>query len=212
MVELAVRAQLGEKLQQTGLLDDIPFYAVKGPVFSTVKLGGVDPALGPEMKSTGEVIGLSYDLQKAFGKSLHWKEGVCPPLVEGDTLFISLSDDMKQEFPSFLPFLQGMKVAATPGTVTFLKEHGLKEVVEVTEIEQVKALCQQGVIKALVNTPTMGNKRGRFGFELRQLAVQLHIPCFTSLDTFSSYLQVKPGAAEEPLDLGVYLQRERVTK
>lgn len=211
MIQWAVQAQLGEKLSVTGLLEDIPFYAVKGPVFSTVKLGGVDPALGPEMKSTGEVIGLSYDLQEAFGKSLHWKEGVCPPVEKGDTLFISLSDTMKEEFSPFLTALEGKKVVATPGTAAFLREQGVEVIEEVTEMKQIQALCHEGEIKAFVNTPTMGNRQGRFGFELRQLAVQLQIPCFTSLDTFSSYLQVKPGAVKEPLDLGVYLQRERVT-
>jgi len=118
---------------------------------------------------------------------------------------------MKQEFAPFLPLLEGIKVVATPGTSAYLKEQGLDVIMEVTEVQQIQALCHQGDIKAFVNTPTIGNKRGRFGFELRQLAVQLHIPCFTSLDTFSSYLQVKPGAKKEPLDLGVYLQRERVT-
>lgn len=211
MVELAVKAQLGEKLAQSGLLDEIAFYAVKGPVFSTIKLGGVDPALGPEMKSTGEVIGLSDQLEEAFGKSLHWKEGVCPPLEEGDQLFLSLSDSMKEEFAPFLPSLQGIKVVSTPGTAAFLKEQGIDVIAEVTEVQQVKELCHQGEIKAFVNTPTVGNKRGRLGFELRQLAVQLNIPCFTSLDTFSSYLQVKAGTSAEPLDLGVYLKRERVT-
>lgn len=211
MVELAVKAQLGVKLGKSGLLDEIPFYAVKGPVFSTIKLGGVDPALGPEMKSTGEVIGLSDQLEEAFGKSLHWKEGVCPPLAEGDQLFLSLSDSMKEEFAPFLPSLQGIKVVATPGTAAFLKEQGIEVIGQVTEVQQVKELCHQGEIKAFVNTPTVGNKRGRLGFELRQLAVQLNIPCFTSLDTFSSYLQVKAGTSAEPLDLGVYLKRERVT-
>ncbi len=211
MVELAVKAQLGVKLEQSGLLGEIAFYAVKGPVFSTIKLGGVDPALGPEMKSTGEVIGLSDRLEEAFGKSLHWKEGVCPPLAEGDQLFLSLSDSMKEEFAAFLPSLQGVNVVATPGTAAYLKEQGITVIAEVTDVQEVKELCHQGDIKVFVNTPTVGNKRGRLGFELRQLAVQLNIPCFTSLDTFSSYLQVKAGTAAEPLDLGVYLKRERVT-
>ncbi|WP_134704528.1 carbamoyl-phosphate synthase (glutamine-hydrolyzing) large subunit [Ammoniphilus sp. YIM 78166] len=211
MVELAVKAQLGEKLPQTGLLEDIGFYAVKGPVFSTIKLRGVDPALGPEMKSTGESIGLSTDIQEAIGKALHWKEGICPPLEAGDTVVLSLSDTMKQEFQPFLAGLQGLNIVATKGTASYLETNGIpvQEVIE--DAKRVREICTTQEVKALVNTPTVGNKQGRLGFELRQLAVQLNIPCFTSLDTFSSYLKVKAGNATEPLDLGQYMrEKERV--
>ncbi|RXT04004.1 carbamoyl-phosphate synthase (glutamine-hydrolyzing) large subunit [Ammoniphilus sp. CFH 90114] len=211
MVELAVKAQLGEKLPQTGLLEDISFYAVKGPVFSTIKLRGVDPALGPEMKSTGEVIGLSRNLQEAIGKALHWKEGICPPLTEGDTVMLSLSDTMKEEFVPFLSELKELNLIATPGTAAYLTSHGLPVTEVVEDAKRVRDICTKQEVKALVNTPTVGNKQGRLGFELRQLAVQLNIPCFTSLDTFSSYLKVKAGNITEPLDLGQYLrEKERV--
>jgi carbamoyl-phosphate synthase large subunit len=209
MVELAVKASLGEKLETVGLLEEIPFYAVKGPVFSTVKLSGVDPALGPEMKSTGEVIGLAFDIQAALGKALHWKEGVCPPLEAGDSIFVSLSDDMKKEFKPAA--LTGLNIIATPGTAAFLQDHGLAVEAIVTEAAQLKERHLDKEMKAILNTPTVGNKQGRFGFALRQLAVQLNIPCFTSLDTFDSYLKVQAGNEAEPLDLGVYLkQKERV--
>ncbi|HJV44668.1 MAG TPA: carbamoyl-phosphate synthase (glutamine-hydrolyzing) large subunit [Bacillota bacterium] len=211
MVELAVKAQLGQKLESTGLLADIPFFAVKGPVFSTVKLSGVDPALGPEMKSTGEVIGLSYQIQTALGKALHWKEGICQPLETGDALFISLSDGAKEEMKGKLSALSGLKILATPGTAAYLQQHGLAVEAVLTKAAQVKEWHQTTEIKAILNTPTVGNKQGRFGFELRQVAVQLNIPCFTSLDTFQSYLQVKAGNVSDPLDLNVYLQqKERV--
>jgi len=210
MVELAVQAQLGEKLTNTGLKEEISFYAVKGPVFSTVKLAGVDPALGPEMKSTGEVIGLGHNQQEAIGKAIHWKEGVCPPLQAGDHLVISLSESMKREFTDWIPLLKAYHVLATPGTAAFLRAKGVEVVQEVTDVEQVKAFGLEQEIKAVVNTPTVGNKRGRLGFELRQLAVQLNIPCFTSLDTFYAYLQVKAGEQTELLDLKAYLEKTEV--
>jgi carbamoyl-phosphate synthase large subunit len=208
MVEWAVKAQLGESLPKTGLMADIPFYAVKAPIFSTIKLNGVDPALGPEMKSTGEVIGLAYQVEEAVGKALHWKEGACQPLQQGDVLVISLSDLMKEEFVAFLPILKGLKLISTPGTAAYLRGHGLEVAAEVTEVSQVREICTGEKVKAFVNTPTMGNKRGRFGFELRQLAVQLNIPCFTSLDTFASYGKVKAEDGAEPVDLSVYLERK----
>jgi carbamoyl-phosphate synthase large subunit len=70
----------------------------------------------------------------------------------------------------------------------------------------VKAICAERQVKAFVNTPTLGNKRGRLGFELRQLALALNIPCFTFLDTFASYLEVHGYKTGDVVDLGEYLQ------
>ncbi|MBN6186930.1 carbamoyl-phosphate synthase (glutamine-hydrolyzing) large subunit [Aneurinibacillus sp. BA2021] len=212
MVALATRAQLGEKLADmgygTGILPRIPFYAVKGPVFSTIKLNGVDPALGPEMKSTGEVIGLSYSVEEAVAKAIAWKEGICDWLVKGDTLLLSLSDQDKKPF---IPHIQTLKeldiqIIATPGTAALLTEHGV-DVQDIIETqEQAKQICASRPVKAFVNTPTLGNKRGRLGFELRQLALSLNIPCFTFLDTFASYLSVHGYGTGDAVDLGAYLQ------
>jgi carbamoyl-phosphate synthase large subunit len=211
MVALATRAQMGEKLKDmgygTGILPRIPFYAVKGPVFSTIKLNGVDPALGPEMKSTGEVIGLSHSVEEAIAKAIAWKEGICEWLAEGDTILVSLSDQDKQ---NFIPHIQTLKdlhlqIIATPGTAALLREHGV-DVNEVVETqERVKAICAERQVKAFVNTPTLGNKRGRLGFELRQLALALNIPCFTFLDTFASYLEVHGYKAGDVVDLNDYI-------
>ncbi|WCN38169.1 carbamoyl-phosphate synthase (glutamine-hydrolyzing) large subunit [Aneurinibacillus uraniidurans] len=211
MVALATRAQMGEKLADmgygTGMMPRIPFYAVKGPVFSTIKLNGVDPALGPEMKSTGEVIGLSYSVEEAIGKAIAWKEGICDWLVNGDMILLSLSEQDKAAFVPHIAMLKklGVQVIATPGTAALLNEHDLQVAEVVETVERVKAICADRPVKAFVNTPTLGNKRGRFGFELRQLALALNIPCFTFLDTFASYLDVHGHGAGEAIDLGSYL-------
>ncbi len=215
MVALATRAQMGEKLADmgygTGLMERISYYAVKAPVFSTIKLNGVDPALGPEMKSTGEVIGLSYSVEEAIGKAIAWKDGVCEWLQKGDTLLISLSDQDKEDF---LPHIGGLKelelnILATPGTAAFLGGYGLKVAEVVDSQERVRQICSQQQVKAFVNTPTLGNKRGRLGFELRQLALAFNIPCFTFLDTFASYLDVHGFVPGEAVDLGKYLAGEQ---
>ncbi|WP_027416089.1 carbamoyl-phosphate synthase (glutamine-hydrolyzing) large subunit [Aneurinibacillus terranovensis] len=215
MVALATRAQLGGKLADmgfgTGLMPRIDFYAVKGPVFSTIKLNGVDPALGPEMKSTGEVIGLSYSVEEAIGKAIGWKEGVCDWLAPGDAILLSLSEQDKQDFIPYLPALKELKlqIIATPGTAALLQSSGV-EVKEIVETEEmVKQLCAKYPVKAFVNTPTLGNKRGRLGFALRQLALTLAIPCFTFLDTFASYLAVHGHQAGDAIDLGEYLAGEK---
>ncbi|WP_047153521.1 carbamoyl-phosphate synthase (glutamine-hydrolyzing) large subunit [Aneurinibacillus tyrosinisolvens] len=215
MVALATRAQMGEKLAEmgygTGILPRIPFYAVKGPVFSTIKLNGVDPALGPEMKSTGEVIGLSYSIEEAIGKAIAWKEGICDWLEKGDTILLSLSDQDKTSFVPHIPAVKELElqIIATPGTAALLKEHGIDVLETIETQERAKQLCGERAVKAFVNTPTLGNKRGRLGFELRQLALALNVPCFTFLDTFASYLEVHGYAAGDVIDLGQYLQEEK---
>lgn len=215
MVTLATRAQMGEKLADmgygTGLMKRISFYAVKAPVFSTIKLNGVDPALGPEMKSTGEVIGLSYSVEEAIGKAIAWKDGVCEWLQQGDTVLISLSDQDKEDFVSHIGALKelNLNILATPGTAEFLAGYGLQVAEVVEDKERVRAICGQQQVKAFVNTPTLGNKRGRLGFELRQLALAFNIPCFTFLDTFASYLDVHGFVAGGAVDLGQYLAGEK---
>lgn len=100
MVQLAVQAQLGEKLANmgysTGLLPDIPFAVVKAPVFSTVKLNGVDPVLGPEMKSTGEVLGLGRSFAEAAGKAFAFKDNFYGDWKAGHLVIASLKDSDKQ--------------------------------------------------------------------------------------------------------------------
>lgn len=215
MVALATRAQMGEKLADmgygTGLMERISYYAVKAPVFSTIKLNGVDPALGPEMKSTGEVIGLSYAMDEAIGKAIAWKDGVCEWLQKGDTILISLSDQDKEDFIPHLGKLKELElhILATPGTAEFLKGYGL-EIGEVIETkERVREICTRQPVRAFINTPTLGNKRGRLGFELRQLALAFNIPCFTFLDTFASYLDVHGFVPGDVVDLGKYLAGEK---
>ncbi len=195
MVELAVRAQLGETLAEmgygTGLLPDIPFAVVKAPVFSTVKLTGVDPVLGPEMKSTGEILGLGRTMAEAAAKAFRYKEAACPRLGAGDLVFVSLADADKAGFVRQLAALStiGVRFAATPGTAQILRQAGAAVTTEVSDEAELLNVLQTGTIAVALVTATKGNRRERLGFALRSLLVQKGVPLFTAIETFALYLQ-----------------------
>ncbi|WP_019123288.1 carbamoyl-phosphate synthase (glutamine-hydrolyzing) large subunit [Brevibacillus massiliensis] len=195
MVELAIRAQLGEKLADMGyglgLLPDIPFAVVKAPVFSTVKLLGVDPALGPEMKSTGEILGLGRTFAAAAAKAFYYKDGIISALKPGDLLLLSLSAGDKNRFQPHLEKLRaaGVQFAATPGTARFLRENGVEPAWEVADESSCLQLIGERRVALSLITATKGNRQGRFGFALRSLCLQKGIPLFTALETFALFIQ-----------------------
>ncbi|MGD8190247.1 carbamoyl-phosphate synthase (glutamine-hydrolyzing) large subunit [Brevibacillus ginsengisoli] len=195
MVELAVRAQLGEKLHEmghgTGLLPDIPFAVVKAPVFSTVKLNGVDPVLGPEMKSTGEILGLGRTIEEAAAKAFRYKDSSYPVLQAGDIVFLSLADQDKLQIHDVLAGLaqSGIVFAATEGTAAMLQKQGIKPLFTVqNEAEFAASLSGHPISLALI-TATKGNRQERKGFQLRSTAIQKGVPLMTAVETFELYLQ-----------------------
>lgn len=196
MVALAIRAQLGEKLSAmgygVGLLPDIPYCVVKAPVFSTVKLPGVDPAVGPEMKSTGEILGLGRTYAEAAAKAFRFKEKAGAALQAGQGLFVSLSAAQKTTAAAtVLRQLQqqGIRLLATPGTAKWLAAEGLEVQQSVADVQPFLQLVQAGAISAAVMTATAGNKRERRGFKLRSAALQKGVPLFTAWETFELYVK-----------------------
>ncbi len=224
MVDLAVQCQLGRSLRNLmmefeggpeaegavgtvgyedtlGLMPDIPYYAVKAPVFSTVKLNGVDPALGPEMKSTGESLGLGLTVEEAMSKALHWKEDVNPPLQKGDAIFLSLSDGDKadgEEIVSHIKVLE-LEVSATKGTAAWLEQQGVEVQRIIHDVEELRQWIseypEKPPLQMMCITPTRGNDAKRAGFALRQLSLQYQITCFTALDTVKAFLGLSAAAA-----------------
>lgn len=196
MVQLAVRAQMGEKLEAmghgTGLLPDIPFAVVKAPVFSTVKLNGVDPVLGPEMKSTGEVLGLGRSFVEAAGKAFAFKDNVYHDWQAGNLVILSLADGDKHDALSrTITQLQaeGAALAATPGTAAWLEAQGIPvSHVIAEEAKLVEKLQQETAAFALI-TATKGNRQGSSGFALRSRMVQQGVALFTAVETFELYVQ-----------------------
>ena len=190
MVEVAVRAMLGESLAdqgyRSGLWPATPLVAVKAPVFSMSKLSGVDTHLGPEMKSTGEVMGVDVDYDKALSKALI-AAGMAVP-QQGRAL-LSIADQDKPSAMSLIRELgeAGYELHATAGTAELIRGLGydahLVPKREVGGDPDVIDLIRAGRIDMVINTPEQISSNIRDGFHIRRAAAEQRIPCFTSIDT-----------------------------
>ena len=189
LVELGVRASLGEKVPTfgfgTGLYPPAPNIAVKMPVFSFEKLPEVEVSLGPEMKSTGEVLGLAKTAEEAYLKGFQSTKMLIPQ--EGGVL-LSISRHDKQEVLGLAERLDqmGFDLYATAGTANHLNHNYIaaSKVPKPSEDhEALSKLLDSGKIKLIITTPTHGRDPQRDGFRLRRMAVEYGVPCITSLDT-----------------------------
>ncbi len=184
VVDLAVRCMLGEKLETmgygTGLYRQAPYYAVKVPTFSFEKLADVDTHLGPEMKSTGEVLGVGRTLEEALFKGLI---GAGYKMRKTGGLLVTVRDNDKREAAETARKFAalGFLLYATPGTCKALKEAGLKA----TEVnrEDTAALLEQGYVHIVISTSSKGRFPTKTSVKLRRKAVERAIPVFTSMDT-----------------------------
>ncbi|PNV80062.1 MAG: carbamoyl-phosphate synthase large subunit, partial [Fervidicoccus sp.] len=194
MVSLAVRAMLGEKLKDmgygVGLYPDGEYIAVKAPVFSSAKLSGAEIALGPEMKSTGEIMGIDRDFGKALYKAMV-AAGVGVPR-EGKIMATIADGDKEEALPLIRGFYErGFFIYATEGTAKFLRNHGIKaEMVRKIAEGSPNAidLIKRGEIKLVLNTMSKDGKVERDGAKIRRAAVEHEVPCLTSLDTARALL------------------------
>ncbi|MGK2966890.1 MAG: carbamoyl-phosphate synthase large subunit, partial [Tepidiformaceae bacterium] len=191
MVQLAVSAMLGRKLRdqgyEGGLWPERNLVAIKAPVFSMSKLIGVDTYLGPEMKSTGEVMGIDWTFESALAKTMLAADLALPR--DGGVL-LSVSDKTKTEALPLIKALSeaGYRLYATEGTSTMITALGLP-VTTVTKVlsgshPNVVDVIQDGSVQCVINTPE-GRLTGslRDGFHIRRAAAEKRIPCFTSMDT-----------------------------
>ncbi len=194
MVDLATRAMLGEKLADmgygTGLYKNSAYYAVKVPVFSFEKLINVDTHLGPEMKSTGEVLGLAGTLEEALYKGLvaagyEMKKsgGVLLTVRERDK---AEAVDVAKGFANL-----GFTLYATEGTAKALENSGLT-VNHVDKIHESENNCitllESGDIDYIVSTSSRGRIPTRDSVKIRRKAVERAIPCLTSMDTANALI------------------------
>jgi len=160
--------------------------AIKAPVFSMSKLPGVDTYLGPEMKSTGEVMGIDYNFNAALAKAL-LAAGLALP--SAGSILLSIADrDKTFALPMVEKLAQiGYKLYATEGTSAMLCAAGLPVTMISKKISEghpnVIDIIKDGTVDAVVNTPTGDRVPMRDGFEIRRAAAERRIPCFTSLDT-----------------------------
>jgi len=189
MVELATRAILGESLKDmgfaTGLYKTPPYIAVKVPVFSFEKLTDVDVHLGPEMKSTGEVLGIGKSLDEALYKGL---VAAGYKMVKQGGVLITVRDRDKPEIVDIARKYadMGFHLYATRGTVKIIQEAGL-DVVPVNKIHEAEdniiTLLESGKVNYIISTSTRGRIPKLDSVKIRRKAVEASIPCLTSLDT-----------------------------
>ncbi|WP_455542650.1 carbamoyl-phosphate synthase large subunit [Intestinibacter sp.] len=210
IVDLATKCMLGAKLKDlgygTGIYKTPDLIAVKVPVFSMSKLARVDVSLGPEMKSTGEVLGVGETLEEALykgftaaGKKMSNDRGVVLATVNDQDKeeFLEIAKDMKRVGYTFM---------ATEGTASLLKANGIESTV-VNKIGEVRPnildVITNNQVDMVINTPTKGNDATRDGFRIRRLATEYSIDVMTSLDTLKALVKVNQKHIETE-DLKVY--------
>jgi carbamoyl-phosphate synthase large subunit len=228
MVALATRIMLGQSLAEQGYADlpgslwpAQPLVAVKGPVFSMAKIVGAETALSPEMKSTGEVMGIDRTYPAALKKALIAAGGNVPE--RDGAAFVSIADRDKAEALPILKELRAMgyRFFATSGTADLLRTNGVEAQV-VPRISQDEAaipmLIRSRAVQLVINTITGGSGQTRDGveiqdgFRIRRAAVEAGIPCLTSLDTARAVVEaLRDASGYEVLPFVEYRQEQSRT-
>ncbi|NLG24393.1 MAG: carbamoyl-phosphate synthase large subunit, partial [Clostridiales bacterium] len=189
MVELAVRCMMGERLRDmgygTGLYRRSPYYAVKVPAFSFEKLTDVDTHLGPEMKSTGEVLGIGRTLEEALYKGL---VAAGYKMERRGGVLISVRDQDKAEIVDTARKFADLDcpLYATRGTARALMNAGL-DVTPIARLserpEEALKLIDDGSVQYVISTSNHGRNPSRGSVRMRRRAVERAVPCLTSIDT-----------------------------
>ena len=198
IVDLATKCMLGAKLKDleygTGVYKEPKLISVKVPVFSMSKLAKVDVSLGPEMKSTGEVLGVGENLEEALykgflaaGKKMSNKRGVVLATINNydKNEFMEIAKDMNE---------LGYTFVATEGTAKALIENGIDAEI-VNRVEEARPnildVIRNKQVDIVINTPTKGNDSTRDGFKIRRTATEFSTEVMTSLDTLKALVEVK---------------------
>ena len=190
MVDCAIRVSLGEKLADmdygVGFYRQSPYTCVKVPVFSFEKLTDVDTQLGPEMKSTGEVLGVGRNLSEALFKGL---VAAGYKMYKHGGVLITVRDSDKSEIVEVAKKFDslGFNLYATPGNAAALEAAGMKvEVVHKiheSDTNNTMTLLESGKVNYIISTSAKGRLPARDSVKLRRRAVMLGIPCLTAIDT-----------------------------
>lgn len=189
MVNVATKAAMGHSIKEQGYKPGLglfpDYYAVKAPVFSFNKMTDVDITLGPEMKSTGEVMCIDYQYSRALYKACI-ASGINVP-AEG-AILITVADMDKEEAAEIAAGFAdlGYELVATGGTAKYLQEKGIQVTVATKLSEGSPNLLddiKEGKIAMVINTLTHGRDVARDGFRIRRSTVEHAIPCLTSMDT-----------------------------
>ena len=211
IIDLATRVMLGQKLRDlgygTGIYREADYYAVKMPVFSFEKLTDVDTGLGPEMKSTGECLGLAESFPQALLKAFKGAGMKAPK--KGGRIIVTVKDEDKDEMIGIARgfYDMGIELLATSGTCKALNEAGIpaRWVARVSEAHpNILDMIASGTVDLVINTPTRGRRHDTDGFKIRRSTVEHSVACITAIDTARAMLTVRTqGRAAElrPIDI-----------
>ena len=211
IIDLATKVMLGHKLKDlgygTGIYPEADYYAVKMPVFSFEKLTDVDTGLGPEMKSTGECLGLAESFPQALLKAFKGANMKVPK--RGGRVIITVKDEDKGEMIGIARGLEdmGIEILATSGTCNALNAAGVpaRKVARVSQAHpNILDMIASGSVDLIINTPTKGRKHDTDGFKIRRAAVEHSVACVTAIDTAHAILTVRErgrSADLRPIDI-----------
>ena len=198
IIDLATKVMLGGKLRDlgygTGIYKEADYYAVKMPVFSFEKLTDVDTGLGPEMKSTGECLGLAESFPQALLKAFKGANMKAPK--SGGRIIITVKDEDKEEIIGIAQGFadMGIEILATSGTCDALNTAGIpaRKVARVSEAHpNILDMIASGTVDLVINTPTRGRRHDTDGFKIRRSTVEHSVACITAIDTARAMLTVR---------------------
>ena len=212
IVDVATQVILGKKLRDLpygiDLYPEAAYYAVKMPVFSFEKLTDVDIAMGPEMKSTGECLGLAEEYPQALLKAFKGANMKVPK--PGSKMIITVKDEDKEEIVAIARGFadMGMQIYSTGGTAAYLQGRGVP-CTKINKIAEgspnIEELIRSGEISLIINTPNSRHEKTHSdGFKIRRCAVEHSVPCVTAVDTARAMLTVREAgrsAALVPIDV-----------
>jgi carbamoyl-phosphate synthase large subunit len=201
LTKVAIRAMLGEKLERMKLKPKLGHYAVKSVVFPFLKLMGTDIKLGPEMRSTGETMGIGKTFEMAYYKAL-LAAGI--RLEEGKErcAFMSLRDEDKKHAAKLAELLKSLdfRIYGTLGTVG-----SIEGAVPISKIGQghpdAVELIESGTVSLVINTPTKGGAANTDGFKMRRASILSGIPCITNMNTAYELLKAMAELRKKDLDI-----------
>lgn len=223
MVKIATKIMTGKTLKElgysSGLLETPSYCTIKAPVFSFDKLKMVEPGLGPEMKSTGEVLGLG---DSRFDALYNAVTGSGIQVPNSGRVLLSVAPKDREELLCIAEKLEalGYHLLATKGTYEFLIENGFHQVKLAPHpgdgTPNVLDMIKANEIDIIINTPTKGKNISKLGFKIRRLAVEYRISCITSFDTTLSIMKaLDREKSHQPLpvhSLNYYIEHHPVKK
>lgn len=197
IIDIATKVMLGEKLKNIGITEEIAkepkIISVKVPVFSTEKLPQVEVSLGPEMRSTGEVLGLGKDFKSAMYKGFI-ASGVKIP-KRGSTIIATVRDREQERFKNIAKRFDmlGCRFMATSGTAKAIEELDInvQRIKKISEgVPNILDIIRSGVVDLIVDIPEKGNDVESDDFKIRRTAVESSVTLITSLDTLVAILEI----------------------